>query len=435
MTFLRNRIRWLASQPRLWLPLAAAFAGLLVLGWRGGALLWVHFDRSRAERALAEYDFTEGRRRLERCVRFCPGDLDLRLLAARTARRDGDLDTARRHLDAYYREAGRQPSDAAALERQLATAQQGGVHEVVKDLLEAIEIHHPQTELILESLAMGCVSNYQLGEARFWIDELQERSPKNAIGRLLKAQTTDTQGHREKAISLLRELTADYPKYYKARQSLADILFKSQRYREAIEEYQALLQQRPEELMPLLGLASSYDRLGDSGAASLMQQLRERFPDNSEALLECGRHFLGRGNPAEAEPIFRKAAEMAPFDHDVHREFAVCLEQLGKSEESKQHLERFRQIEADLILLEKTLDELAKRPNDSGLRRKAGEICLRNGQQSEGLRWLYGTLDHVPDDRLTHQMLADYWTAHGDTRRAADHLRQAGGVPAPGSFR
>lgn len=426
---LTGRFRWLARNPRLWAPLAFLFLGILYLCWRGGSILWVRFERPRIERVIAEYDFAEGRRRLDRCIGLRPNDPELRLLAAQTARRDGDLEAARRHLEAY-RAAARESTPQFTLERQLIAAQEGRVREVVKELIEAIEIHHPQSEQILEALAMGEVQNYQLPQAIFWVQMLSEKWPKNAIGRLVRAQTTDTQGNREKAIALLQELVAEFPKYYSSRLSLAGILFKSQRYWEAIADYGTLHQQRPGELLPLLGLASSYARLEDPAAGPLMKQLQERFPDDSESLLERGRYAMGQRDPAAAEPLFRRVAELAPFDHEIHREFAVCLEQLGKHEESRQHLVRFKQIEADLVLLEKTAAEMSKAPKDLKPRQTAGEICLRNGQVAEGLRWLHGILDMAPNDVPTHRILADYWAAQGNVERATAHRRQADGLPS-----
>src|SRR5262249_51990543 len=157
----------------------------------------------RAEQAIAGYDFAEGRRRLDRCLSLQPNDLELHLSAARAARRDGDLDAAQRHLSAY-RAIAQHYTPQAALEWQLISAQQGHVRDVVNELMEAIDIHHPQTEQILEALALGCVQNYEFNQAMFWIQELLERSPKNAIGRLLQAQTIDTLGDRQKTIAILQ---------------------------------------------------------------------------------------------------------------------------------------------------------------------------------------------------------------------------------------
>lgn len=420
--------------PRLRLPTrrpwSTMLGGLVLVlaasgAWLGGSALWVRWDRGEAEKALAEYDFAEARRRLARCVKIQPRDPGLRLLAAQSARRDGDLDAAEQQLDAYHDLVGG-VSPPEALERALVKVQRGNMRELLDALMEDLDLHHPESEHILEALAMGCVQSYELHRVQFWTSELLSRWPKNAIGRLLRAQTVDTQGNRDKAEALLKELVKDFPRYYQARLALAGILFKSHSYREAGVEYAAVHEQRPDEMLPLLGLASTYARLGDGDhARPLLKQLRDRYPDNSEVLLECGRFALDEKRPADAEPLLRRAAELAPGDHEVQRELGVCLGQLDRHEEAEQHLKRSKEIEADLILLEKTLAEMAKAPNDPAPRRRAGEICLRNGQVSEGLRWLFGVLDIDPKDKETHRILADFYRSRGDAEQAEAHERLA----------
>src|SRR5262245_33879875 len=98
--------RSFCRRPRLWVPAVLLLIGALYLGWHWGSALWLRSQRARAEQAIAEYDFAEGRQQLDRCIRFRPNDSELRLLAARAARRDGDLQTAQQHLDAYRAAAG-----------------------------------------------------------------------------------------------------------------------------------------------------------------------------------------------------------------------------------------------------------------------------------------------------------------------------------------
>ena len=415
----------LIRRPRLAMLVGVLVCLLGYLAWLGGCDLWVRWDRKKAVEALAEFDFDEARRRLAQCVRMRPADAELRLLAARTARRDGDLDFAEDQLEAYHELVGGSSSQET-LERALRRAQQGKVHEVIDQLIEALEVRHPQSEQILESLTMGCVESYQLSRATFWGSELLDKWPKNAIGRLFHAETVDTQGHRDKAIASIREVVRDFPKFYKARLSLAGILFKAQRYREAIPEYAALLRQRPGELLPLVGLASSYDRDGATdNARPLLEELEKRHPDNSEVLLLSGRFALREERLADAERILRRALALSPNDHEIHRELGVCLSQLGRGDEAKEHLDRFKQIEADLIRLEKCILAMGKSPNDPAPRREAGEICLRNGQVAEGLRWLTGVLDGSPNDKATHKIMADFFASQGDERSAAFHALKA----------
>ena len=424
-TRLSNEFGKLRQRPRLAVLLLILLGLLGYLGWLGGCILWVRWDRSKAEEALAEYDFSEARRRLSRCIRLRPQDASLRLLAVQTARRDGDLDYAEEQLE-VYRDLIGESSSPEVLERALRRAQQGKVQEVLDFLIEALEVRHPQSEQILEALTIGCIHSYQLNRVVFWNNELLEKWPKNAIGRFLRAETTDTQGNRDKALALFQDLVKDYPKFFKARLSLAGILFKSARYHEAIPEYVTLLQQRPTDLYSLLGLASSYDRIElTEQALHLLAQLQKHYPDNSEVLLLAGHFALNEKRLTDAEEILRRAVALAPNDHEIHRELGICLERLGKPEESRKHMEQFKRIELDLVLLEKTVAAMSKAPNDPELRREAGEICLRNGNVAEGLRWLHGVLESTPKDKATHQVLADFYSSRGDSERAAYHSQMA----------
>jgi Tfp pilus assembly protein PilF len=60
-----------------------------------------------------------------------------------------------------------------------------------------------------------------------------------------------------------------------------------------------------------------------------------------------------------------------------------------------------------------------------------GLICLRYGQDRQGLRWLFGVLQVDPAHRLTHQVLADYYERCGQWQQA-DHHRSLASAPADG---
>jgi Flp pilus assembly protein TadD len=187
-----------------------------------------------------------------------------------------------------------------------------------------------------------------------------------------------------------------------------------------------LHRRQPAEVTPLLGLVRALVALGRlDEAGPLLRELEEEHADNSEALLECGRFALRQGRPADAEPLLRRALLLAPNDHEVHFELAVCLRQLNRAEESHRHLERFKQIETDLMGLEKALQAMVQAPTDPAPRLEAGRICLRNGQVAEGLRWLSGVLELVPDHKPTHELLADHFESLGDTAQAKHHRARA----------
>ncbi|MDB5312454.1 MAG: tetratricopeptide repeat protein [Gemmataceae bacterium] len=405
---------------------AAVLLATAALAWYGVRAARFDTAYTAAEQALAGYDFPAARDRLRECARLRPRAPAVWLLAAQAARRDGDLDEAAAHLARYQQLEGRSSPDGE-LEDTLQEAQRGRTEENVHSLIALADSGHPATEQILEALAVGCVQVYHLDRASFWVGELLARFPKNPVGRLILAQTYDTLGRRDRAVEIGRELAADFPGYAKARLHLAVVLYKAQKYDEAAVEYEALRRARPGDVEGVLGGARCLDRMGRGDEARpLMRELEEHHAGNGEAMLECGRFGAREGRFDDAERLLRRAVQLAPNDHEAQYHLGLCLQRLGKTEESRRHLERFKQIEADLTRMEYLLTATVKAPKDPAPRREAGLICLRNGQAAEGMRWLYGVLEIDPNDRATHEALADYFLSSGDPGRSVYHRRRAG---------
>lgn len=390
----------------------------------------IRFARGRllereARRALADYDFQTSRRLLERAGQLLPRRAEIWLLAAQAARRAGFLHDAQDYLSRYESLAGVLTSEGL-LEDQLQKVQAGDIERHVPTLITLADAGHPATEQILEALVVGSAHVYHLDRTGFWLHHLLSRFPKNPVGRLARARMDDTLGKRESAETRCRELLVDFPDHWDARMMLAGLLFRTQRFAEAAHEYDRLRVQRPDELAPLLGLARCRIHLGPPEIArELLDELVQRFPNSGEVQLEAGRFLLNQNRPLEAEPLLRRAVEVAPHSHEAHYQLALCLERLGYSNEARHHLQRFRQIESDLTRLEELLARIVKFPRDPAPRREAGLICLRNGALTEAFRWLSGALEIAPDDRPTHEALAQYYGQIGDANRATYHWRKA----------
>lgn len=414
-----------ALRPARWgragvvLVLAAGF-----LSWHAVRLGRAHLAAARAEDALARYDFAAARRDAERAAGLRPRRPDAWLLAARAARRDGDLDGSAALLRRYTALAGSTPD--GRLEEALRAAQAGDIERDVHDLMAKADSGHPATEYILEALAVGSVHVYHFDRAGFWVRHLLDRFPKNPVGRLIRAQMDDVLGKRDRAAAGCRDLLADFPDNREAKVLLAGLLLRAQQFAESAELYEGLRRDRPDDLRPLLGLARCRDRMGRTEEARpLVREMEERFGGHSEALLECGRFALADGRVADAERLLRRAAELAPNDHEVHYQLGLCLEQAGKPDEARHHAERFKQVEADLRRMDELLKAVVNGPRDPAPRREAGLICLRNGQPAEALRWLQGALEAAPGDKATHAALADYYDQTGDRDKARHHRQLA----------
>src|SRR5262249_30226848 len=154
-------------------------------------------------------------------------------------------------------------------------------------------------------------------------------------------------------------------------------------------------------------------------------------PRNAPALVERGKVALAQRRPARAREFLWKAAEVTPYDRDTAYTFAQCLDQLDEEDEARKWLGRVDQIDADQKRLTQLTRRMLDEPRNPALRSEAGEIFLRNGQEHQGLRWLYSALQEDPRHRPAHRALARYYQRNGQADLAAQHERalQAGGTP------
>ena len=429
MSGMPGRLRRFLLIPRRY-PLLSLLAALLLT--IGAYLLWQITPGARfrkeyvaAQTALSQFDFASARQHLDECTHLRPDDANVRLLAAQAARRDGDMEAAERLLG-EYRKLFNDVTPEEHLEWALQQAQAGTFASVLGFLMESLEVRHPASEQILEALAVGCAHIYNLDLASFWVGELLDKYPKNPVGRLIRIQTAETLGQRDELLAPLRDLVAEYPRYVKAREQLAESLYKQQQYDRAATEYETLIGQFSNQPMWRLGLVRCRIKVGRIKAAKdLLQGLLQQFPDNTEVLLESGRLALQEERLADAKDLLDRAVKLAPNDYEIHLELGICLDRLNKSDESKWHIDKAKRIELDLSQLEKEFEAMVKNPADPEPRLRAAQICLRNGQDSEGLRWLYGILERSPNHKPTHQALADYFESQGDTQQADLHRRKA----------
>ena len=98
----------------------------------------------------------------------------------------------------------------------------------------------------------------------------------------------------------------------------------------------------------------------------------------------------------------------------------------GKGDEARRCQARLERITADFQRAADVTRKVVAAPKDPALRHEVGLLLLRNGQEQEGLRWLYSGLQVDPGHRPTHATLADYYERRGQPLAAARHRAAAG---------
>ncbi len=414
---------------------------LLALSWLGayaGRKAWARHYYQLAQQALERLDFDQARADLVLCLQICPDDVETHFLAARTARRGATVapgpedwyNDAERHLSEYERLGG--DGQAVRLERALRQAQQGELASVEGYLLSCLGQEHPDTPFILEALVQGYMRSHEILRALRCASLLVQHQPENPQAWFWRGLISDLRFARHLAIADYRRVLELDPERDQARLRLAEDLIQLNQFQEAEAHLQRLRERQPGNAETLLGLAHCWRTQGRlPEARRLLEVLLDQQPQDGRVLLEVGRVELGLGLLARAERSLRLAIAKAPHEAQAYYSLYLCLQQLGREGEAKGYLQAFERIDADWKRLKVIMQQIVAAPRDPCLRREAGVLLLRNGQEEQGLGWLTSALRIDPAHSASHQALAQYYAKKGQPARAAQHRRQA----LPGQLR
>ncbi len=345
--------------------LALAVLLVLVVGVAGywvGLRAWGYYHYRAAQDALRRRDFHEASAHLQKCLSAVPGDLTYRLLAARTARRQGAFAEAGRQLTAYRQKGG--AADVVALEDTLQDVQQGKQDDVDR-LLTSCEEHPeaPETPLILEAVLDGCERALTAAEeAKAPAPPTQYLAPaRRAVDqwlRLCPAPADQVQGLAWRAYfhlitedwqsgvtDLRRALEID-PDNYAARFQLAATLSRWDPA-EALEHLELLRRRHPDDnrlLFPLALVRRSLGQLDE--ARALLDQVLAADPDNASALLLRGQVALDTQQPEGALRWLRRAYELQPDEPETNFALSRYFKMVGREADAKAFEERFLRIKA-----------------------------------------------------------------------------------------
>ncbi len=397
---------------------------VLVLVTLAGAYGYVLRQWHLAQAAVKDHP-AEARDRLGLCLLLWPRSTQVHLLAARAARLTGDLEGAEAHLHRCLKLEHGATQDVQ-LEFLLLRVQRGQVDEVRPALLDYVMVKHPQTSLILETLARAYMQNarYQaaFGVLDRWIREVPEAAePHHWRGWILE-RMLDFEGARkdyERAIELDPDL-AD------VRLRLAELWLAKANPPGALPHLERLRRDFPDRPDVLARLGQCRLLQGQTEEARrLLEAAAPRLPHDIPLLINLAKLELQEGRPAQAEQWLRRALEEDPTDTEARYNLATTLRTQGRREEAAAALEQHEKDKARLIRATHLLRDEVDRPttNPDALC-EVGTLFLDSKQERLGLYWLHQALEYDPNHRPTHQALAAYYERKGDRDKAAAHRRR-----------
>jgi tetratricopeptide (TPR) repeat protein len=412
----RMRRRWY-----LWaLPALLLVGGAGYASWR---TLWAdgHLRESRA--ALEHHNYLSAREHCDACLRVWPTGAEVQLLAARCARHLGELDAAEQHLAAAHKSNA--DSSILVLEGALLDVQRGEDTRSDDGYLQSlIEQNGPETSEIFETLSQACLFQYRIGDALETTERWLALRPDDAQAHYRHGLTLEAMRNLDKAREDYGRAAALDPRNIEAGKRLAEVQLTLGDADEALQQFTRLSKLASDDPALALGAAKCHRLLGHTDEAKrMLDALAQRQPDNAAVWNMRGKVAMDQDRLADAEELFRKALIVDPFNDVTYSKLAACLRRLGRAAEADEMIEHGKRIEDDAARLRSLTEEIGRRPADPKPRYEAGVICMRNGQESEGLRWLLGALQCDPRHGPTHSALAEYYESIGQPEQAAEHRR------------
>jgi Flp pilus assembly protein TadD len=401
-------------------------AGALVGAWRYAVHQW-----QAAQVALKQDRPQEARERLRLCLRVWFRSPEVHLLAARAARLTGDLAAAEAHLNRCI-ELQDGATDAVRLEFLLLRVQTGEVDELAPVLFDEVQKGHPESPLILETLARAYILRLRYKPAYAclskWI-ELEPHNPKPYQWRGLALERLNNQ----------KGATADYhkaleldPDLIPVRLRVAEMLLEDKQAPEALPHLERLVKQAPDDplVQARMGMCLFLQGRGEE-ARRLMEAAVVHLPKDPALLVALANLDLQEGKVADAERRLRAVLAVDSSDTEALFVLASALQLQGRTEESAAVLADYerKRVVVDRIneLLKDKADSPSAGANDYA---EIGELFLQIGREKFGVYWSERALERDPANQRAHRALAAHYDQKGDAVRAAAHRRQLR-EPAP----
>jgi tetratricopeptide (TPR) repeat protein len=151
------------------------------------------------------------------------------------------------------------------------------------------------------------------------------------------------QGKNEEALEHLRNFGADNPIYaVEMVEAEAQLLASMDRYPDALEAYDRVIEFRPESENAYLGRAELMLRMGRlDDAIDEYRQCVKRWPDSAMSMNALGYTLADRTDEyAEAEKLIKKALELEPDSAAIIDSYGWVLYRLGENERALEELQR-----------------------------------------------------------------------------------------------
>jgi tetratricopeptide (TPR) repeat protein len=413
---------------------------LVLVGSGAGLYGYATYQWRAAGRALQADRPAEARDRLAVCLLVWPRSTPVLVRAARAARLTGDLEGAEALLNRSLK-LRHGATEATQLELLFLRCHGGEVDTVAPALLDLVERGHPESAVILETMARAYMHNLHYGKAFACLSRWIEIEPTQARAFHYRGWVRERLDSSKEALKDYEQALALDPGLTDVRLRVAEMLLEDNHPEEALPHLEWLQQQFPQRADVMIRLGHCYYVQGKAAESrQLLEAAVKSLPDDPPLLRILAKLELQDEQPAKAEAWLRRAVKVDPADTEAWYTLASALEFQGRRQEATAALKEHEKQSALLTRTNRMLRDEARQPsNNADTEAELGSLLLRIGQEGVGMHWLNQALQRDVGHQAAHRAYAEYYEKKGDADNAAAHRRwlkesgnDGGGSPVQG---
>jgi predicted Zn-dependent protease len=406
---------------------------VLLLGSAAGLYAYALHQWAGAREALRQGRPEDAHRMLDFCLLVWPRSVPVHLLTARAARMHGELAVAEEHLNRCLK-LGTGVNEAIQLEYLLLRVQLGEVEQVERQLVNLVESKHPESALILETLAGAYMNNLRYSPALRCLHRWLQLDPDSAQAYKWRGWIYDRMNHPNEALQDYEHALQLDPDLLTVRIRVAELYLERVDPKRAAPHVERLFAEHPDRAVVKARLGQCRMLQGRMDEArELLEAAVEELPDDPLLLIHLAQLDIRQGRPEWAEQWLRRVLKADPADSVARYTLFTALQRQGREQEAQQALADHKKYKLLLERANKLLrDEAEQTGTDPEIPAEAGTILLQIGQERLGLYWLHQALRRDPNHQQAHRALADHYDRAGDKEKADSHRKQlrAGGAKA-----
>jgi tetratricopeptide (TPR) repeat protein len=211
--------------------------------------------------------------------------------------------------------------------------------------LKAAAQRDKQNSPLLLSLAHSCLWSKQLQCVMDTYHQILSLNAESAEADMLAGEALDEMKDNEGSTKMFRAAVAANPKEPNVHFGLGYLLWTQKQYPEALQQFQAELDNDPKHAQSLVYLGDCYLQLNNpTEARPKLQKGLALDPSQWLASLDLGIIDSDAGSNDEALRELNQAAKLKPDDVNVHWRLGRLLRTMGRKEEAQLELEKARKL-------------------------------------------------------------------------------------------